>query len=286
MPVMGKATLSMTGPVTISFFRGLTALIVVYPIARRQGFRMKMLFTKNALFYGLIAFLLNTVVMQVALGWCSANVASILQAAMPICMLVGGVLCLNEKMTLFKGLGAVLATAGIVTTCVGGTLIDENTTIVGILLAATTSITWTIYSVHIKKYDETTPSSVIAMMTFGVGILLTAPFALGEVVFITGMPEFSWEMVFMFFYLGSIVLGAGNISWSAGVAKIDAAISGLLFNLSPVLGMAFAMAAGEQLSLLQFFGCAVVILGISIGFRDEWLVMRKSKNKNAEEKQA
>ena len=39
-----------------------------------------------------------------------------------------------------------------------------------------------------------------------------------------------------------------------------AAISGLLFNLSPVLGMAFVAFAGGIYPGFNFFGCAVVIL--------------------------
>lgn len=277
MPVVGKAALNFAGPVTVSFFRGLTALLVVYPVAKKNGFRMNMLFTKNALFYGVATFLCNTVVVQISLNWCSANVNSILQAFMPICMLVGGVCFLGEKMTFFKGIGAVLATAGIVITCIGGTLIDENTTLFGILLASSAAITWTAYSIHIKKYDQNTHPSLIAMMTFGVGMLLTAPLAIGEMALFTGTPEFTWAMIPVFIYMGSFVLGIANMAWSAAVAKIDAAISGLVFNLSPVLGMAFAALTGERLSAIQFFGCAVVILGILVGFRDEWKGMQARK---------
>lgn len=269
LPVVGKATLSMAGPVTISLFRGLSAFLFVYPFARKAGFRFRMLFCKNALFYGTVAFLCNTVVMQVGLCWCSANVASMLQATMPVCMLAGGAVFLSERVTVCKLIGAVLATAGIVITCIGGTLIDENTTILGILMVASTSFTWTAYSIHVKKRDENTSAATIAAMTFGVGVLLTAPFCVGEMVLVTGIPSVSLEMILSLLYLGVVILGIANMSWSAGVAKVDAAISGLLFNLSPVLGMLLALGAGERISLLQFFGCAVVILGVGTGFLDE-----------------
>lgn len=269
LPVVGKATLSMAGPVTISIFRGIFAFLFILPFALKAGFRPGMLLTKKALFYGSVAFLCNTVVMQAGLSWCSANVASILQATMPVCMLIGGVLCLGEVMTAWKAVGAVLATAGIVITCIGGTLIDENTTIVGILMAASTSVTWTIYSVHIKKYDENLPAAIIAAMTFGVGVVLTAPFCIGEILLVTGIPAFTPEMVLSLLYLGVVILGVANMAWSAGVARVDAAVSGLLFNLSPVLGMLLALLAGEVMSGLQFFGCAVVIVGIFLGFRDQ-----------------
>lgn len=281
-PVIGKAALDFAGPVTVCFFRGLTALVVVLPLAMKNGFRFQMFFTKNALFYGTVPFLLNCVVVQISLNWCSANVASILQAFMPVCMLVGGVLFLQEKMTFFKGIGAVLATTGIAVTCIGGTLIDENTTFFGILLAGSASVSWTVYSVYIKKHDPDTHPTHIAAMTFGVGIVLVAPLSIGEIALVTGIPEFSWEMIPIFIYLGTFVLGIANTAWSAAVAKLDAALTGLLFNLSPVLGMIFAVMVGEVLSGVQILGAAVVIFGILVGFRDEWMVIRQRKKTRKE----
>ncbi len=85
-----------------------------------------------AFFYGMLGFLLHTVIYSIGNNLCSANVTSMAEGTTPVFFLIGGEIFLSERITLWKGMGAVLAAAGIFITCLGGTLIDENTSVLGI----------------------------------------------------------------------------------------------------------------------------------------------------------
>ena len=276
VPIVTKSGIDSFGPITFAWIRGITGFRLVLPFALKLGCKFKNLFSRNAIFYGMMAFVLNTMLMTFGMQWCSANVSSILQATMPVSMLLGGVLFLSEKLTPWKGLGAITATAGIVITCLGGTLIDENTTIFGILIVATAPLTWTVYSIFMKKNDPDVHPIIITAYVLGTGSILSIPLMAGEIVFVTGFPDASATAWLVAAYAGFICLGVGNLMWTIGVSKIDASITGLFYNTCPIIGVILAFFYGEVISGLQIAGCAVVIVGILLGMKDE---LRKPKDK-------
>lgn len=276
VPIVTKSGIDSFGPITFAWLRGFTGFLIILPFALKFGFKFKNLFTRNALFYGLMAFVLNTMLMTFGMQWCSANVSSILQATMPVCMLIGGVLFLSEKLTPWKGIGAVTATVGIIITCLGGSIIDENTTIIGILIVATAPMTWTVYSVFMKKKDPGVNPIIITAYVLGTGSILSIPLAAGEIIFVTGLPDASAAAWLIAAYAGFICLGIGNLMWTIGVSKIDASITGLFYNTCPIIGVVLAFFYGEVISGLQISGCIIVIIGIIIGMKDELI---KPKNK-------
>lgn len=270
VPIATKSGIDDFGPLTFAWLRGFTGFLFVLPFAAKRGFKIKNLFTLRAMFYGTTAFVLNTMLMTVGMKWCSANVCAILQATMPVFMLIGGVLFLSESLTAWKGIGAFTATAGIVISCLGGSLIDESTTILGIIIVATAPLTWTIYSIFLKKKDPDTNPIVITAYVLGCGSLIGAPIMLGEITLLTGFPTanaFGWLVAA---YAGFVCLGIGNLMWTVGVSKIDASVTGLLYNTCPIIGVALSVLYGERISLLQICGCLVVIIGILIGMKDEF----------------
>ncbi|MDO4482002.1 MAG: DMT family transporter [Bacillota bacterium] len=269
VPIATKAGIDSFGPITFAWIRGFTGFLLVLPFAVKRGMKIRNMFTPRAMFYGLMAFVLNTMLMTVGMQWCSANVSSILQATMPVFMLIGGVLFLSEKLTLWKGLGAVTATAGIVITCLGGSIIDENTTLSGILIVATAPLTWTVYSIYMKKKDSGTDPVIITAYLLGCGSLLSLPLLFGELAFVTGFPDASAGAWMVSVYAGFVCLGIGNLMWNIGVSNIDASITGLFYNTCPIIGVILSIFYGETVSLLQAGGCAVVIIGVLLGMKDE-----------------
>lgn len=269
VPIATKAGINSFGPITFAWLRGFTGFLLVLPFALKRGLKFKNMITKRAMFYGMMAFVLNTMLMTYGMQWCSANVSSILQATMPVSMLIGGVLFLSEKLTLWKGLGAVTATLGIVITCLGGTLIDENTTLLGILIVATAPLTWTVYSVFMKRKDPDADPIIITAYVMGTGSLLSIPLMAGEIAFVTGFPDATAMAWLGAAYAGFICLGVGNLMWTIAVSKIDASITGLFYNTCPIIGVVLAFFYGEVISGLQVIGCVVVIAGILVGMKDE-----------------
>ncbi len=281
VPIAGKLALNSFGPLTFAWLRGFSGFLVVLPFAYKRGFRLKQLFRKRSMFYGMIAFLFNTALFHVGMQWCSANISSMLQAFMPVMMLIGGVLFLNEKMTKSKEIGAILAVSGILITCIGGSLIDASTKWYGILMVSVAVLTWTIYTVFMKKYDADTDPLMISGYVLGCGSMLTFPFAVGESI-IYGLPHIDFSVVFLVLFAGVVCLGLANMAWTLAVSRIDASISGLCYNLSPIFGVFIAVAFGETVAAMQWIGCVVVVVGVIVGVKDEEIFKRK-KNQSASE---
>lgn len=275
VPIATKSGIDSFGPVTFAWIRGATGFLLVLPFALKRGMKIRNMFTPRAMFYGLMAFVLNTMLMTVGMQWCSANVSSILQATMPVFMLMGGVLFLSEKLTLWKSIGAFTATAGIVITCLGGSLIDENTTVWGILIVATAPLTWTVYSIFMKKKDSGADPIIITAYVLGCGSLLSVPLLIGELAFVTGFPDAGAGAWLVGAYAGFICLGVGNLMWTIGVSRIDASITGLFYNTCPIIGVILSVFYGETVSLLQTGGCAVVIIGVLLGMKDEFKIRKR-----------
>ncbi len=278
VPIASKSGMADFGPLTFAWLRGATASILLLPIAVKYGLKFKNFFTFRSMFYGLIAFVLNTMLMTFGMQWCSANVSSITQASMPILLLFGGVIFLSEKLTLFKALGAIAATLGIVITCLGGSLIDASTTVAGILIVASAPLTWTIYTIFMKKKDPDVNPMIITTYSLVCGVIIGLPLMLGEIIFVTGIPHASVSSWMLAAYAGFVCLGIGNLTWTIGVSKIHASVSGLFYNLCPIIGVLWAVLWGEKISLLQISGCIIVVAGILIGMKDEFKLPKISKN--------
>jgi len=275
LPVISKSAMGYYGPVTYAWLRALTGFLFILPLAIKNGFTFKKAFTKKSFFYGLIAFTLNTMIYHIGNNMCSANVTAISQATMPVFFLIGGMIFFKEKATPGKIAGAILATAGIMITCIGGTLIDKNTTLLGIFFVSLAPLTWTVYSIFVKKYDsETNPLEIVGYILFN-GCIISFPIMMCEWAFFTGLPGISSAALLTVVFGGPLALGIANIAWTYGSTHLNSSISGLLYNFCPILGVIIAAFAGETVSALQITGCAVVVFGIIIGIKDEEVFHRK-----------
>ena len=266
--IASKAALTGIGPLSLSFLRILICFLLLLPFAFRKGFILRDLFKKNSFIYGIVGYGGNLVVLTLGLTACSAGISAIAHGLFPLFMVIFGYLFLNEKITKYKAIGIAFAVTGVMTASAGDLVQSAGSTALGIILVVISVLSWACYSVFAKKTAADMDALVLTELGFGTAVICFFPFALAEIV-VTGFPSPDKFTLLCILYLSLMSGIFATILWNTGIKKVPAAISGIFFNLMPVIGLGFAIAAGEQTSSIQIIGCALVLVGVITGTRDK-----------------
>lgn len=259
--VVGKVALTGMGPLTLSAFRILICFFILLPIASKHGFTFRSLIRKSSFFYGIVGYGGNLVLLTIGLNACSAAISAIVHGLFPVFMIYFGYIMLAEKVTRSKIAGVVFAVAGVAVASVGDLTLHSGSKLWGILLVAVSVLIWACYSVYVKKTVPHMNALVLTELGFGTAAICCLPLAAGELI-ATGIPALSMPTLLCILYLSVMSGIVATVLWNTGVSKVPAVVSGIFFNLMPVIGLGFALVAGEKASGMQIGGCALVIVGV------------------------
>ncbi|HET7482778.1 MAG TPA: DMT family transporter [Actinomycetota bacterium] len=267
--VVAHLVLDSVGPFVLLFGRFLLAFAVLFPIARRAGFRMRMMFRRSFLIFGLTGFVLHLTFETTGLMFTTPGSAAIVIATAPAVTLLVSVLFLNERLTPQRSLGIALSIAGalVVTgaragSAAGGALIGNLLVFAGVLA-------WGVYTVQGKRLATDVPGVVATAASAGSAAMLIAPLALLEVAF-GRVPDVNGGMVLGILYLGVLASAAAYGLWNVSLRYVDASVAGSFINLVPVIGVILAIAVGEAMTAGQWAGAAIVAGGV-------WLTERSRR---------
>ena len=259
--VVSKIALTGMGPLTLSAFRILICFFILLPLAHKRGFRFRSLFRKNSFIYGIVGYGGNLVLLTIGLNACSASISAIAHGLFPVFMVFFGYIMLAERVTKPKAAGVIFAVAGVVVASIGDLSMNSNSKLWGILLVAFSVFIWACYSVFAKKTASTMDAFVLTELGFGTAAICSLPLAAGELI-VSGIPTPSSQTLLCIFYLSVMSGIVATVLWNVAVSKAPAVVSGIFFNLMPVIGLGFALVAGETASAMQLGGCALVIVGV------------------------
>ncbi|MEL7654467.1 MAG: DMT family transporter [Bacillota bacterium] len=258
-----KFALTGLAPITLSAIRILIAFTALLPLAWKRGFRFKNLFTKNSFLYGIYGYGGNLVLLSLGLTSCTANISAIIHGLFPVFMIILGYTMLKEAVTRNKVLGIIFSVVGVVIASIGDLSQNSETTLFGILLVTISVLTWAYYSVFAKKTAVGMDTFVLSEICFGTGFLCVLPFALIEQLF-TDISMPAPGALFSLFYLGIMSGAVGILLWNYGMKKVDSTVSGIYFNLMPVIGLFFAILTHERIAFLQVLGCILILAGVAV----------------------
>lgn len=262
--IVTKIALVGFGPITLSFIRMIIAFIILLPFAWKRGFRFKSVLTKNSFIYGIFGYGGNLVILSLGLLICSSNISAIVHGLFPVFMIVFGNLLLKEKFTKYKVAGITFSVIGVLIASIGDLANNTDTTILGIILVSLSVLTWAFYSVYAKKTASEIDSFVLSEICFGASLICTVPYVVAEIFFFGfALPDTSTLLCLL--YLGSMSGAAAILLWNYGLKKVESGVAGIYFNLMPVIGLFFALFAGENITYLQILGCGLVLIGVFVG---------------------
>ncbi|MDD2215554.1 MAG: DMT family transporter [Eubacteriales bacterium] len=261
--IVSKAALVGMGPITLSTVRILICFFVLLPFSVKRGFTFRSLFRRNSFFYGVFGYGGNLILLTLGLTECSAGASAISHGLFPVFMLFFGYLLLSEKVTINKAVGIIFSIVGVVIASIGDLTLNTGSTLKGILLVVISVFSWAYYSVFAKKTAGNLDTLVLTELCFGTAAICTIPLAICEILWV-GLPNPDHITIICILHLSLMSGVFATLLWNFSVKKVSTAVSGIYFNLLPVIGLAFAVAFGEQTSLLQITGCIFVLVGVLI----------------------
>jgi len=261
-----KVSLREIDPYSFNALRFIFATSLLWFVAHKRGHSLKV---EKEHFWkmvgiGIVGNLFYQMFFIIGVNYTYAANAAVMLGTIPIWVALLSQFFTDEKLTPLKAIGVFFAFAGVTFIIMGGqgTLSFESETFLGNIITLIAAICWATYTILSRKYLKVySPIQYSAFMSV-VGLVS---------LLIVGLPfliKLDWSEITIIgyggvFYSGALSVGLAYIIWNNGVKKIGAVRTAAYQNLVPVLGLIFGLVLlGEELSVLQYIGAALVVTGI------------------------
>ncbi len=268
--VMARALHHLLPPATMSFWRWVLALLLLFPFVMRPMYEQRALLRANWVRLGLLGVLgvgcYNTF-LYAALQTTTATNGVLISSITPLLIVLIGRVLFGVRMTRRQQVGILLSIAGVVGIVSRGDIavlaqVDFNH---GDLLLVGGALTWALYTVLLRwRPDGIDTLAFLGATIVGGIVLLMLPLYLVELA--SGRVAV-WNAAtgagMIFFAVFPSILA--YLFWNRGVRQVGANRAGLFLYLIPVFGIALAVTfIGERLHLFHLIGAALIFTGIAI----------------------
>ena len=275
--VLGRAVHLDVPPLGLSFWRWLTALVIILPFALphwkaawpviRKHWRILLILSV----FSVACF--NTMI-YLGLQSAPASNSILLQSACPVLILLLSWALFREKVRPLQGAGLAISLFGVVVVVTEGTpsallgmdFLNPGT---GWILLAVTC--WAIYSTLLRLRPEGLSPFGFFSLTVLVGVTVLFPFYLYETFSGRPMPV-SPVSVASVLYVGIFPSIVAYLFWNKAIAELGAARAGQFIHLVPAFGITMAILfLGEPLQGFHVAGFLLILSGI-------WLANRYARH--------
>jgi drug/metabolite transporter (DMT)-like permease len=237
--IIARGVYNQIPPVSLAFYRWLSATVILLPFGYRSFIREKGLFVSSWRYFVWTALtgvsIFNTLVYIAGHSTTAINMALIGTTSSPVFAIVLAYIFLKERIGIYKVLGLFLCLAGILfllsqaswQRLLGFRFSTGDT---WMLLAG---LTFAVYSVMVRKKPAGMSPVTFLLIVFTIGTFFLLPFYLYETL--TTVPvHWTYRLLFAVLFLG---MGASVISfycWNRAIGKLGAARTSLFGNLIPI----------------------------------------------------
>ena len=267
--VAGKFLAGSLPPVTISFTRLAIGVLVMSPVIiklfKNERHSLREHF-KLLLFLALTGVIGFNLLIYWALNYTTAISATLLNSTSPLFMFLLSALLIGEKMELKYWVSMAISFLGVLFVITHGS-IDRLLSLqlnIGDLIMVLAVISWSLYSIFIKKISGKIPSMTIFGFTLAIGFIVMIPAVAIElsVVPVNALDVTEWSALM---YIGIFPSICSFLLWNRAVALIGPSKASISLNLIPVFGAAAAfLFLGEVISIPQIIGGFLVFTGVFI----------------------
>ena len=268
--IVARGVIKDIPPVTLSFYRWLTATVILLPFAWKYFVKELNLVKENFLYFFFISLtgvsLFNTFVYIAGHYSEAINLALIGTTSSPIISVILAKIFLKERISVIRVVGMVVCISGILLLLSKGNFYNLLTFSFSkgdwwILAAA---FTFSIYNTMVKKKPAGMNSINFLFVVFAIGTILLIPFYIHELNTEGGI-EINFSNISVIIYLG---LGASVICfllWNIAISKLGTGRTALFGNLIPVFSSIEAvLILGEKVTWIYYTSFALVIAGLVI----------------------
>ncbi len=268
--IVARGVSQQIGPVSLAFYRWLTASLIIAPFAWKQ-YKAEIAVVKNSWKYlfwtalsGIVLF--NTFVYIAGHYTTAINLALIGTTSSPVFSTIMAAWFLKEKMSVYRIIGFILCIAGIVLLVSKGnweTLAAFRFS-KGDLWVIAGAFAFAVYSILVRKKPAGISAVNFLFVVFAAGTVMLFPFYLFELF---TMPAVNWtiSLAGIILYLGAGASVAAFLCWNKALQELGAARTVLYGNLIPIFSVIEAILfLGEKITNIHLISGALVLTGLII----------------------
>lgn len=272
--IFGRAVTDELTPFTLAFFRWVVAFIVFLPFAapslKRDWKQIKQYLPVVSLM-ALTGIAANNTIIYFALHHTTAINASLVNSTTPILIYILSYLFLQERLSKVQLIGTTISLTGVLFIISNGSLKNllQLSFNYGDLIVLTAAITWSIYSLLLRRYADKLPTQSTFLVNIIIGTIILFPFFIYELLNPSLSYVWSSTSIAAILYTGIFASIVSIVCWNVGVVRIGANKAGIYLNLIPVFSTILAVIfIGETLYLFQVIGGLLVVLGVYLSSKN------------------
>ena len=263
--VSTKAVLDKLDPFTLLVIRfGIGAVFLFFLLMiLNEKLLINMTYIPHLIVLGILGVFIHQVIQASALLTIDASSAGWMISLSPIFTVILSMFFLHERMTLFKGVGMILALFGVfLVTTAGSEQTFEPVLNIGYLLMLLSTLNWAIYSVLLKKLSIPLSPLVITFYMSTIGFILTFPFLIRNKGWesLSHLQTDEWAHLF---FLGIFVSGVAYWYWAKALHVLEATQVSVFLYLEPLATLIAAVVLlHEKIILISVIGGIIIIIGV------------------------
>jgi drug/metabolite transporter (DMT)-like permease len=259
-------------PIGLSFWRTLTAFIIMLPFCLRAIILQWDLVRQHWKLLALLSFLLwvgGNALLFVSLQYTIAINAAVINSVEPLFIVAFAWLLFRDEFTWLQGLGLALSLSGVLVLIAAGSVerllaLDLNR---GDLIVTGAYISWGLYAVLLRKLPRALDYRVTVAAILGFGTLILLPIYLIETIYVRPVLPTATTLITVA-WLATFSSSLAMILWNYGIMKLGAARAGQYLHLIPVFTIALAIIVlGETLGPHHIAGIVLIVIGLFIASR-------------------
>ena len=270
--VIGRAVVGKVPPVALAYWRWTLAVTIMLPFALPQIRRNWSLIRQHWKIIVLLAVVgtgFHNMFSYIGLNYTTATNGVMLNSAIPVLIVVIGMLFFGLRTTALQMLGVVVSLVGVLAIISKGHL-ETLTTFqfnIGDLIVLGSMVLWAVYTLMLKWRPDRIPPIAFLCVCGAVGVAAMTPVYAWELSAGKSI-VWSWPVVGAFLYIGIFPSFLGYIFWNKGVEQVGPNVAGLFVHLMPVFGSLLAwLLLDERLYWYHLAGIALILGGIYLTTR-------------------
>ncbi|MFD2214540.1 DMT family transporter [Metabacillus endolithicus] len=263
--VSTKAVLDKLDPFTLLVIRfGIGALFLLcLLLLLKEKLKINPAYIPHLIVLGILGVFIHQVIQASALLTIDASSAGWMISLSPIFTVILSMIFLNEKMTVLKAIGMILALFGVLMITTGGSeKTFEPALNIGYLLMLLSTLNWAVYSVLLKKLNIPLSPLVITFYMSLLGFVLTIPFLIRNKGWeaVSHLQAGEWAHLL---FLGVFVSGVAYWYWAKALHVLEASQVSVFLYLEPVATLiAAVLLLNEKIILISVVGGIIIIIGV------------------------
>ncbi|WP_226666473.1 DMT family transporter [Metabacillus litoralis] len=263
--VSTKAVLDKLDPYTLLVIRfGIGSLfLLLLLLLLGEKIKISLSYLPHLFVLGILGVFIHQVIQATALLSIEASSAGWMISFSPIFTVILSMIFLNEKLTVMKVIGMILAIFGVLMVTSAG---SENGVApslnFGYLLMILSTLNWAVYSVLLKKLNIQLSPLVITFYMSLLGFVCTLPFLFRNKGWeeLTLLNSGEWGHLF---FLGIFVSGVAYWYWAKALTVLEASQVSVFLYLEPLATLIAAIILlNEKFMIISMIGGIIIIIGV------------------------